>query len=114
MHNYTYIARARSYRSSPSCILKWEILTRPVLRGERNKPHTANLRTKILDFGGFDSGGILILRGGTLMSIGNFPQSLSQQILAGIILVGRLGVGSPMGAYKPVALWLHNTFSTVV
>ena len=35
---------------------------------------------------------ILILRGGTLMSIGNFPEFLSQQILVGIVLVGRLGV----------------------
>ena len=33
-----------------------------------------------------------MLRGGTLMPIGNFPEVLSQRILAGIILVGRLGV----------------------
>ena len=32
------------------------------------------------------------------MSIGNFPESLSQQILVGIILVGRLGVGAQFGA----------------
>ena len=56
----------------------------------------ANLRTKILDFRGFDSSRILILRGGILMSIGNFPEILSQRILVGIILVGRLGVfGAP-------------------
>ena len=42
---------------------------------------TANLRTKILAFRGFDSGRILILRGGILMSIGNFPEMLSQRIL---------------------------------
>ena len=47
---------------------------------------------KILDFRGFDSSIISILRGGTLMSIGNFLESLSQAILVGIILVGRLGV----------------------
>ena len=41
---------------------------------------TANLRTKVLDFRGFDSSIILILRGGILMSIGNFPESLSQAI----------------------------------
>ena len=35
-------------------------------------PGTANLRTEILDFGGFDSSIILIMRGGILMSIGNF------------------------------------------
>ena len=31
---------------------------------------SANLRTKILDFRGFDSSIILILRGGVLLSIG--------------------------------------------
>ena len=50
------------------------------------------LRTKTLDCRGFDSSRILITRGGILMSIGNFPEGLSQGILAGIILVGRLGV----------------------
>ena len=34
----------------------------------------------ILDFGGFDSSTILSLRGGILGSVGNFPESLSQQI----------------------------------
>ena len=52
----------------------------------------ANLRTKILDFRGVDSSIFLNLRGPILMSIGSFPESLSQAILAGIILVGRLGV----------------------
>ena len=37
---------------------------------------TANLRTKILDFRGFGSGGILISRGGILMPMGDFPRSL--------------------------------------
>ena len=48
---------------------------------------TANLRTstKILDFGGFDSSIILILRGGLLMSIGKSLEILSQGILVGII-----------------------------
>ena len=55
-------------------------------------PITANLRTKILDFREFDSSIILILRGGIPRPIGNFPESLSQAILVGIILVGRLGV----------------------
>ena len=52
---------------------------------------TANLRTKILDFRGFDSSVILFLRCGILMSIGDPPESLSQAILVGIMLVGRLG-----------------------
>ena len=54
-------------------------------------PATANLPTNSLDFRGCDSSRILILRGGVLMSIGNFPVNLSQ-ILLGIILVGGLGV----------------------
>ena len=53
---------------------------------------TANLRAQILDFRGFDSSRILILRGGIIMSIGNFLESLSQAILVGRFLVGRLGV----------------------
>ena len=52
---------------------------------------TTNLRTKILDFSGFDASENLVLRGGILMSIGNFPDVLSQRILAGTILVRRLG-----------------------
>ena len=52
-----------------------------------------NLRTKLLDFKGFDSSIILRLRHGTPRPIGDFPESLSTAILVGIILVGRLGVG---------------------
>ena len=60
--------------------------------GRRCARCTASLRTKIMDFRGFDSSGILISRGGiVLMSTGNFPESLSQRILAGTILVGGLG-----------------------
>ena len=54
---------------------------------------TANLRTNIMDFRGFDSSRILILSGGILMPIGDFPESFCQAILVGIMLVGRLGVG---------------------
>ena len=53
---------------------------------------TANLPTNIAGFGGFDSSVILILMGGIPMSIGNFPEGLSQATLVGIMLVGRLGV----------------------
>ena len=53
---------------------------------------TANLRTKIVHFRGFDSSIILKLRGGILMPIGKFPEMLSQPLLVGIILVERLGV----------------------
>ena len=51
-----------------------------------------NVGTNIVDFGGFDSSVILILRGGILMSVGDSPESLSQAMSAGIMLVGRLGV----------------------
>ena len=46
---------------------------------------TANLRTNIVDFRGFDSSIILILRGGILMSVGDFPESFSQAISVGIM-----------------------------
>ena len=49
-----------------------------------------------MDFRGFDPSVILILRGGILMSIGNFLESLRQAILVGIMLVGRLGVQANM------------------
>ena len=57
---------------------------------------TANLRTKILDLTWFDSNSIFILRGGIIMSMGDFPEILSRGILVGIILVWRLSV--PVGA----------------
>ena len=50
-----------------------------------------NLRTKTLYFRGFDSSRVLISRGGILMSIGNFRQSLSQQISTGIIFSREIG-----------------------
>ena len=53
---------------------------------------TANLRAKIMDFRGFDSCIILMLRGGIPRPIGNFPESLNQAILVVIIIVTRLGV----------------------
>ena len=34
---------------------------------------TGNLRTEILEFGGFDSSIVLVLRGGIPEPIGNFP-----------------------------------------
>ena len=51
---------------------------------------TANLRTKILDFRGFDSSINLKFKGE------QFPESLSQAILVGIILVGK-SAASPAG-----------------
>ena len=57
-----------------------------------NNDTTPDLPTNIVDFGGFDSSVILIERGGILMSKGDFPESLSQAMLVGVMLVGRLGV----------------------
>ena len=83
-------------RPDPSCAVPAGSspfgVARRHLRIDRPATCTANLRTKILDFRGFDSSIILILRGGILRPIGNFPESLSQAILVGIMLVGRLGV----------------------
>ena len=50
----------------------------------------ANLRTEILDFRGFDSSRILISRGGIVMSVETLQEMLSQRIVVGTILVGRL------------------------
>ena len=47
---------------------------------------TAHLRTNTMDFRGFDSSIILILRGGIPRPIGNFPERLSQAILVGKML----------------------------
>ena len=54
--------------------------------------NTPNLPTNIVDFRGFDSSIILNLRGGIRRPIGIFPEILSQAMLAGRILVGKLGV----------------------
>ena len=54
--------------------------------------YTANLPTNIVVFRGFDSSTILIERGEIRMYIGDFPESLSQAMLVGTMLVGRLGV----------------------
>ena len=63
--------------------------SRPWVHGSGDAP---NLPTKVLDIRGLDSSRILMLRGGILSSIGDLPESLSQAILVGRLLVGRLGV----------------------
>ena len=52
---------------------------------------TPNPPTNIVDFIGFASSIMLCLRGEILMSIGDFPDSLSQAVLVWIMLGGRLG-----------------------
>ena len=53
---------------------------------------TPNLPTNIVGFRGFDSSTILSVRGGIPRPVGILPESLSQAMLVGITLVGRLGV----------------------
>ena len=53
---------------------------------------SANVPTNIAGFRGFDSSQFLISRGGVPRPIGNFPESSSQAMLGGIMLVGGLGV----------------------
>ena len=38
------------------------------------------------------------------MSVRDFPESLSQAMLAGVMLVGGLGVPSSLGGRRPVSL----------
>ena len=75
-------------------------------------PLSANLRTSIMDFRGFDSSIILILRVGIPRPIGNLPEGLSQAILVGIMLVGRLGVQCITNMDKPLEIPpnVHWTF----
>ena len=68
---------------------------------------TVNLRTKILDFGGFDSSRILILRGGILMAIGNFPDIVSQRILAVTGFSGETPYREMRGYTGDVKTWLE-------
>ena len=56
--------------------------------------YTPNPPTNIVGFRGLDSSVILSLRGGILMSIGDFPESLSQAMLVGCNVsreIGRTG-----------------------
>ena len=47
-------------------------------RGAWAEHDTANLRTHIMDFTGLNSSKVLIIRGGILMSIGDFPETYGQ------------------------------------
>ena len=63
-------------------------------RGSRPTP---KLPTNIVDFRGFDSSTIS-QRGGIPRFMEDFPESLSQAMLVGTMLVGRLGLSSIFGA----------------
>ena len=56
-----------------------------------------------MDFRGFDSSIILILRGGLPRPIGDFPESSSQAMLVGTMLVGKLGV-QPVHIYRGIGV----------
>ena len=68
-----------------------------------------------MDFRGFYSSRILMLRGGILIPIGKFPESLSQAIFVGIILsreIGRTGAGGFLAkALKTRAKGLVNSLT---
>ena len=69
----------------------------------------ACIPTNTMDFRGFESSINLILRVGILMSIGDFPESLSQAILVGTMLVGGLGVPDRTRRPRPrMELVLHG------
>ena len=71
----------------------------------------ANLRANIMDFRGFDKNIILILMGGIPRPIGDFPGSLSQAILLGIMRVGRLGVKGWDGRVSCTQPHLYHRFN---
>ena len=83
---YTYI---HTTPARPPTAWRQQASVWPALRLEGNTP---NLPTNIVDFRGFDSSTILIYWGEILRPIGDFPESLSQAMLVGTMLVGRLGV----------------------
>ena len=77
---------------TPSSFFVSEDRRTPHLRSRLGVRRTPNLPTNIVDFRGFDSSTILILKGGTLRPIGDFPEVLTRAMLVGTMLVGRLGV----------------------
>ena len=60
-----------------------------------------NLPTHIVDFVGVDSSIVLILRGGILRPIGNFPESLTQAMLV------RCNVNREMGRSTVGHVYVH-------
>ena len=69
--------------------------------------------SNIVDFRGFDSSIILIIRGGIPTYIGDFPESLSQAMLVGTILVERLGVRIQTGVTSPPPCFKENTIRSL-
>ena len=63
---------------------------------------TPNPPTNMVGFRGFDASAILDLRGDIPRPIGDLPESLSQAMLVGIMLVGRLAVLVTSALLMPV------------
>ena len=80
----------------------------PLHQQPRRHVCTAKLPTIIVDFEGYDSSIILILRGGIPRPIGDFPESLSQAMLAGCNVnreIGRMYVTVWPGPVWYVIVW---------
>ena len=67
---------------------------------------TPNLPTNIVDFGGFDSSIMLILRGGIPGPKGDFPESLSQAMSVGRLGPGVVRLGSRSPAHSRCVEWV--------
>ena len=86
---YIYITELRVSSILPCCIVP----RRTALRASaRSRVCLSAVLRLFMDFRGFDSSIILIITGEIIVSIEDFLESLSQAILVGIMLVGRLGV----------------------
>ena len=98
--------------TSLSLQVEGELATSERTGSAAEKTPRADLRAKILAFGGFDSSIILISRGGIPRAIGNFPEIMSQRIFVWIILVGRLGAGGRLGLHPglhlPEPFWVER------
>ena len=78
--------RSNSFPDMPAELSKlWEPAVRPI----------SELRSKILDFRGFDPSRISSFRGGIPSSTGNFRKFRVNRILAWRFLLGRLAVAGP-------------------
>ena len=89
IHIYIYITELRVSSILPCCIVP----RRTALRASaRSRVCLSAVLRLFMDFRGFDSSIILIITGEIIVSIEDFLESLSQAILVGIMLVGRLGV----------------------
>ena len=92
-HDTSRDMRHSSTRDMGASWSRWHDLLKRQTPEPRPSPDEGiGLCTKILDFRGSDSSIISMLRGEIPRPIGDFPEILSQRILVGIILVGRLGV----------------------